>query len=91
MATFTTLAAAKTAYLANADYADFTDTTKAKAFVSACRALMLLLPSKSMEFQRSAEFSLSNLKTELEKAEAFIVAKDPGGSVTYADTRDFRE
>jgi len=91
MATFLTLAAAKTGYLDNSDYSEFTDAAKAKDFINACRALMLLMPEKSAEFQRSAEFNLDNLKNELEKAEAFIVAICPANAISYGDTRDFRE
>jgi len=77
MATYTTLDAARTAYLANADYADDADLDKAKAFRSACRALLLLLPAESANEAHSGRWSPQLIKDELTAVDRFIGQREP--------------
>ncbi len=91
MASYSTLADAKAAYLANADYADGGgDLAKAQAFRTACRALLLLLPQQTQQGTQMAMMNLLNLKAELDRAEVWIAARTQG-RIVYADVRTFRD
>ena len=73
MATYTTLAAATAAYLANADYADAAgDVAKARAFRSACIALQILRPTGASGEGHSASFDASALATALASVKTWL-------------------
>lgn len=96
MATYSTLATAKAAYLANTDYADGAgDAAKARAFRSACRALLVLLPAQAAHGGSSTTMSVQSVEAELARAERWIAAHDAdaasAGRVIYADVGSFRE
>jgi len=96
MATYSTLAEAKAGYLANSDYdAGSGDATKAGAFRTACRALLVLLPSTAASDRQSVSLDVGRVAAELDKVDAWIrdtgASAAPGGRVIYSDTRDFRQ
>jgi len=94
MSTIATLAEAKAAYLANADYADGSgDLTKAAAFRTACRSLLVLLPQTSASDRHSVTMSVAAIERELNLVQGWI--QEHGGAiaagrVVFGDTGDFR-
>jgi len=91
MTTYANLADAQAAYLANADYADGSgDTTKAQAFRSATRALLLLLPAGISQSGASRSHNTANLNNQLAMVESWI-ASNVKARVLYADVQDFRD
>jgi len=96
MSTFSNLAEAHAAFLANADYADGSgDLTKAQAFRSACRSLLVLMPQSASKGQSSTSMSVTSIKAELDRVEAWVGdhgGQTAGGSrVVYGNMRDFRD
>ena len=94
MATYTTLATAKAAYLANSDYSDGAgDPAKAQAFRSACRALLILLPqSATTPGGASSSMSISSIEREIVKVEAWLEAYNNNAlNVQYVSFEDYRE
>jgi|GEM_PF-2176599 len=93
------LETAKAAYLANADYATEQNETKCKAFVNACRKLLLLIPTTySRDNEAGGEsygFNPDVIRSELEKAEAFLASLkdvDSGGAgVVFISMEDYRD
>lgn len=79
MATYTTLADAQTAYLANADYAEVASASKASLFASACRALLLLMPKQASQGDVSTQFDMTLVREEM--AAAIQYANAAAGSV----------
>ena len=69
---FASFTAAKSAYLANADYAETGDALKAGQFVTPCRSLLVLLPSVHQTEEQSTEFNLPAIRLEKEAAEQWI-------------------
>jgi len=87
----TTLAEAKAEYLANAGYAETGSVATAKAFVTACRALIVLLPSSSTSGPKRADFSVASIKEERDRAEQWIKANaNASGRVRHFDFSDLR-
>lgn len=90
----TTFDEARDAYLDNADYAEAGSVSKARAFVTACRRLKVLLPRVSAENGSRAEFDPQQLQKELEAAQGYVDSNpedgDSTGSVALADLRSFR-
>ena len=89
-----TLAQAKSQYLSNADYAEDLSVAKAKRFVTACRALLVHLPSSATKGANSAGFRVDLIAKEMEMAQAWLEKHDsdqiPGPLVTRSDFRNFR-
>jgi hypothetical protein len=93
VATYSTLTEARTGYLANADYAETGDLTKAKNFASACRALLLLMPVSAQHSGEIAEFQPSLIADEMRKAQAWIAANDTAngsGDIRFFSFEGFR-
>lgn len=90
----TTFEEAHEAYLDNADYAEAGSVSKARAFVTACRRLKVLLPRVSAENGSRSEFDPQQLQNELAAAQSFVDSNpdesDRTGSVALADLRSFR-
>lgn len=87
---------ARTAYLANADYAETGSAVKAAAFVTACRKLIVLLPTATQEGESSSGFggNLSQLRAEIDKAEGWLAANSTApsvGGVVHASFENFRD
>lgn len=93
----TTLAAAKTQYLANNLYDVNRSTSEAALFIEACRALLLLLPSVTADGRlgHRQEMDPENIRGELASAERWHRAASASASgrrgVRYHDFSDFRQ
>jgi hypothetical protein len=61
------------AYISNADYDTEADATKAAAFISACRKLMLLMPKRARHGSgEELEVDPATLRDELRGAQAWL-------------------
>ncbi len=90
MATYTTLAEAETAYLANADYAETASATKAKLFSAACRALLLLLPSRARQGDTETQYDPGTIRQEMSMAIQYANDAEGGGSLVDVSFEEFR-
>lgn len=87
-----TLAEARAAYLDNADYETALDAAKARRFLTACRQLLILLPSASAQGQAgSAEFDILRIREEMDDARRWLLDQSAtdAGAVGY-DLTEFR-
>lgn len=97
MATYSTLADARQAYLDNADYADVGSSAKARAFIVACRSLLILQPSRSMATSHQVEFMPQLISAQLQEAKDWLAINDPaaagkgGGHKRYFDISGMRD
>lgn len=86
-----TIAQIEAVYLNNCSYDEDNNTTEAKAFRSAVRALILLASSNMVKGANSLSFNREQLGEQLKQVDAWIAAHptiddDRGGpNVTYAD------
>lgn len=72
-----TYSTAKAAYLDNADFDVSEDVAKCRLFITACRQLLVLLPSRSAGFQASeTEFSTELLEKQLASAREWLADQD---------------
>jgi len=89
-----TLTQIENAYLDNASYAEDRSTAKAKIFITACRMLIFKLPSAQAKGANSLAYNRNLLQSELDRAQAWLAAKDdderPEPPVTRADFRRSR-
>ena len=92
---YTTLADAKAAYLANAGYEAASSRAQALAFVEACRALAVLLPSRSRAGRSGVEVEMDPTLVSEEGRQARRWLGQGGGTsapgVRYADLSNFRD
>jgi hypothetical protein len=65
---------ARDAYLENADYAETGSVAKARAFATACRRLLVLLPKKAGHGRgaEEVEFDPLQIRAEREECEKFV-------------------
>ncbi len=90
------LAAAQAAYDANADYEEIGSTTKAAAFITACRLLLRMLPKSARHGSSGAgeqvDIELTVIQAELKQAQTWYAAHVVGGagagSVTFLSFQD---
>lgn len=86
---------ARAAYLANADYAETASVTKAKAFITACRKLIALLPTEtaSAENRTRSDENLRQLREEIKGAQQWLAtnAVSTGGGVVHTSFENFRD
>ena len=94
LSSLSTLAEIKAAYADNAGYREDDSPTKAAAFVTACRILLLRIPAmvthggKGME---STEFRSEVLQAELREAQRWVSQRNAAtSSVRFADLTNFR-
>ncbi|QDU82669.1 hypothetical protein Pla110_44300 [Polystyrenella longa] len=82
------------AYKDNASYAEDNSVTKARAFITACRFLLLMMPGRSAKGrQQEIEFTqnLQAIKAEQKQASNWMQARASANSqYHYADLSDFR-
>ena len=94
MATAAQLSQAETAYLNNADYAESRSVPRARAFVTACRKLLVLLPSSMTKGSNSVSQRVDLIANELKDAQAWLerFSSDdiPGPIVTRTSFQGFR-
>lgn len=79
-------------YLDNADFEESASVAKAKAFVTACVQLAVLLPSSASDQGSSQAFDIADIRANKERAQAFVAANSSGASVRFlsVNTGDFR-
>lgn len=92
-----TLTSAKAAYLDNADWAESGSLDKARAFSTACRRLLLLVPKRSRLGDGEVEIDPVIIRSELKSAQDFVnansgsTASNGGCSVVHASfEEDYR-
>jgi hypothetical protein len=80
------LTTAQEAYLDNADYDEDASVTKAKAFRTACRQLIVLLPSNAMRGagsnQQTVGFRIEEIRKALEAVECWLAVNDTTNNPT---------
>lgn len=78
-------------YVANASYEEDDSTTKAAAFITAARALLVMLPRVTIGHGGDSEvqFDVALIKLDLESARTWLGGRVTG-SVRHVDFRDFR-
>jgi hypothetical protein len=71
------------AYLDNADFEETNSLVKARAFVTACVRLTVLLPSSASDQASSHSFDMAQIAADKARAQAFIAAGAQGASVRF--------
>lgn len=91
----TTVAGLATVYLDNLSYSTDGSVAKARAFIEACRALLLRRPQRAQVGTEEIEFDMRIIQAELLRAEAWLnsaAGADVGGAgAVHFDCQDFRE
>lgn len=93
MATYTTLPLATTGALANADYAEVGSVDKAKAYVSALEAMLLLMPKATAKDAASVTLAPEEIRMRLKAANNWLLSNDTdghGGGVKHLSVGGFR-
>ena len=86
-----TLAEVKAAYFDNASYEEDASATKAAAFITACRFLLLKLPKRARHADRNEiELEPGQIRNELLAAKAWL-AGQAGSGVRFASFESFRD
>jgi len=75
-----TLSQVEAAYIDNASYAEDGSVSKAKAFITACRILLLKIPKESSTPQSRGVFNTDLIQKEMEIAQAWVMASDTSDS-----------
>lgn len=95
-----TLAQVRAAYMDGASYAEDASPSKCKAFITACRFLLLMMPKRASHGGRQGEeieIDPSVIQEEKEAAENWLSGNDPtgsgsaGGGIVHVDFNGFRE
>lgn len=88
-----TLTEVKAAYFDNASYAEDSSPTKAAAFITACRFLLIYLPKRARQGQRhEIEIDVDQVRQELLAAKQWLAANAAdSGAVRHADFTGFRD
>jgi len=82
MATYTDFDEAQTALLANADFEEVGSVSKAKTFISAANAWLILVPESSSNQSSSVSIGKSTVLELLKRARAFVAANEATSSTT---------
>lgn len=88
-----TLDEIKAAYADNASYQEDSDVGKCRAFITACRLLLLKLPQSTRKGDSELTLSISAIQSELKLAKQWLSTSNAaaaGGGVRYSDFSDFR-
>lgn len=88
-----TVAEIEAAYVDNGSYVEDQSVTKCRAFITAARALLIKLPTVATKGANSLSYRVESVQRELERAQAWLEARDttgddmPGPARSYADFR----
>ena len=82
-----TLAQIEASYADSASYAEDNSVAKARAFVTACRLLLLKYPKRTGTPQADLETSIDLIQKEKKAAEDWLAAHDTGPTSTAAGPR----
>lgn len=95
------LADAREAYHDNADYVAAGSAAKCKAFITAARRLLVLLPSEAGNRVNNTRFQMDEIARQIGDAQEWLAASGSSssssssstsdGSITRGDLRRFRE
>lgn len=89
------LAQIKAAYADNASYAEDASASKAAAFITACRLLLLKLPSRAKQGAGfEVELDLTLIRSEMTEAKRWLDihgTSSAAGGVRHADFATFRD
>ena len=87
-----TFSEAADAYLDNADFEETGSLAKAKAFVTACVRLSILLPASASDQGSAQSFNTADIQANKQRAQTFIAANARGSSARFlsVNTGDFR-
>ena len=86
-----TLDEIKASYVDNASYAEDESTTKAAAFITACRILTLKIPVLARQGDNTIQMSLAEIRQERTAAERWLAAnRTDSARVVVSDFRHFR-
>lgn len=89
-----TLAEIRAAYLDNGSYYEDADRTKARAFVTACRLLLLKLPKRSELSDSELELEPRIIQEEMQAAQQWLASHPDelvGGGLVFASFESFRD
>lgn len=75
-----TLAQVEAAYIDNASYAEDSSVAKAKAFITACRILLVKLPKASNSGDAGATYNTDLIQKQMEQAQQWVTANDTSSS-----------
>ena len=78
-------------YVDNASYAEDGSVAKAKAFVTACRILLLKLPAEAGTRESHVRLNPAEISREKHDAEAWVQANDATGGGPRVTRGQFRE
>ena len=79
------------AYLDNADFEETNSLPKARAFVTACTQLAVLLPSSASDQASSHSFDIAEIRANKERAQSYVAANGSAGvRFLSVNTGDFR-
>ena len=94
MTTAAQQSAAETAYLDNADYAETLNVSKCRLFITACRKLLLILPSSVSKGANSMTNRIDLIRDELREAQLWLEAHSEddvsGPKVTLTSFKSMR-
>lgn len=82
-----TFAEVQAAYLDNVGYAEDNSPAKAKAFITACRAMLLLLPKASGQGSSNTAYSPDLIQKEMAEADSWLSVNDTTSSNSAPKTR----
>lgn len=71
---------ARTEFLTNIDWEETGDTAKAKLFVTACKALLVLMPKETRKSRQGWAYDVSEIRRMMQAASGFV-AVSAGGKV----------
>lgn len=82
----------KAAYLDNMSYEETGSQAMCRAFITACKALLLSLPAKAGHGQATVELSPPEIRMQLNDARAWLALNPAGGNggVAHYDFSEFR-
>lgn len=75
-----TLTEIENSYLDNASYEEDASVTKAKAFVTACRMLLMKWPALVSQGGNQLQLNAAGIKAQLERAQAYVAANGSSGT-----------
>jgi len=88
-----TLAEIQASYYDNASYEEDSSIAKARAFVTACRFLLLKIPKTTAQGSGdSVEMNIQSIQSELSHAQTWVSNNNTanGGGVRFSSFEDFR-
>ena len=88
-----TLAQIQASYVDNASYAEDSSPTKAAAFVTACRILLLKLPAEAQQSGRMRarlDENLRQIKAEMDVAKTWLASNTSVNRHIHANLNDYR-